>query len=105
MQKFYLFYSISLKYEWLHRGSAHIHDFIWIGNAANVDNLDWMNESRIATTMSLFDTYVIDWNPRSLHQINLGIHRLTFTDPYLLTKNGILASSQLEDYEELVNYV
>ncbi|XP_059076830.1 uncharacterized protein LOC131876070 [Cryptomeria japonica] len=31
------------RYEWQHRGSAHIHGFLWLPNAPAMDNIDWSN--------------------------------------------------------------
>lgn len=63
MNNSYLISSIWPMYEWKHRGSTHIHGFLWSENTPNIDNLDRMNESNIVATKTFFDTYVISWNP------------------------------------------
>lgn len=35
------------KYEWQHRGTAHVHGFLWLQNAPNMDKLDWDNSAEI----------------------------------------------------------
>lgn len=35
------------RYEWQHRGFLHVHGFIWIEGAPNVDKIDWSNEEAL----------------------------------------------------------
>ena len=32
------------RYEWQHRGSAHVHGFIWLKGVPKMDNIDWNNQ-------------------------------------------------------------
>lgn len=34
------------RYEWQHRGSPHVHGFIWIYRSLNMDNMNWSNEQQ-----------------------------------------------------------
>jgi hypothetical protein len=31
------------RYEWKHRGSKHVHGFIWLNGAPNMEAIDWNN--------------------------------------------------------------
>ena len=39
----FLFY----RYEWKHRGSTHIHGFLWLDGAPNMETLDWKDEDQV----------------------------------------------------------
>ena len=57
------------RYEWQHRGSPHVHGFIWIEGAPNMDNIDWSNEDECKSAERYFHSIVHAWNPREdLHQ-------------------------------------
>lgn len=32
------------RYEWQHRGSAHVHGFLWIHGSLNMDDIDWSDD-------------------------------------------------------------
>jgi hypothetical protein len=51
------------KYEWKHIGSKHIHGFIWLDNAPNMDTLNWDNAIEIAKEKDYFDQHITTWNP------------------------------------------
>ncbi|XP_057856713.2 uncharacterized protein LOC131066056 [Cryptomeria japonica] len=53
------------RYEWQHRGSAHIHGFLWLPNAPDMDKIDWSNHEVVQSAKSFFDKYVTAWNPRN----------------------------------------
>lgn len=36
------------RYEWQHRGSAHVHGFLWLENAPDMDTLDWGDNLQVA---------------------------------------------------------
>ena len=36
-----IYFFLPSRYEWQHIGSTHIHGFIWLANAPNMDTLDW----------------------------------------------------------------
>jgi len=54
------------RYEWQHRGSAHIHGFLWLEDAPNMDTLDWNNVDELIAAKTYFDKYVTAQNPRPL---------------------------------------
>ena len=61
-----MFIFLQWRYEGKHRGSTHIHGFIWLEDAPNMDTLDW--EYILAVEAAIFfDTYVIAWNPHYTH--------------------------------------
>ena len=45
------------RYEWKHRGSTHIHGFIWLENAPNMDTLDWEDDVAVEAA-NLFLTHM-----------------------------------------------
>ena len=60
------------RYEWKHRGSSHIHGFIWIKGARDVDKIDWSNEEERRSAERYFHSIVHAWNPRNdPHQKNI----------------------------------
>ena len=42
------------RYEWHHRGSTHVHGFIWLENAPNMDTLDWEDDVAVEATNFFF---------------------------------------------------
>ena len=32
------------RYEWQHHGSPHVHGFLWLDGAPNMDTINWSNE-------------------------------------------------------------
>jgi hypothetical protein len=65
----YTYYILFLiRYEWQHRGSAHIHGFLWLQDAPNMERLDWSNPSDVHAAKTYFDRYVTAWNPRDMHR-------------------------------------
>lgn len=52
-------------YEWQHRSSTHIHGFLWLPQAPNIDNLDWSNHESIQLVKNLFDQYITAWKPHT----------------------------------------
>lgn len=69
LEKGFKFKDYWCRYEWQHRGSTHVHGFLWIHGAPNMDNIDWSNEQEVKTTQKYFHSIVHAWNPRAdLHQ-------------------------------------
>ena len=93
------------RYEWKHRGLTHIHGFIWLANAPNMDTLEWEDVLAVEVENLFFDTYVTAWNPRNSHLSTSGLHHSTTNDPCSLASASIFASNYSVDYEELVNCV
>jgi hypothetical protein len=51
------------RYEWQHRGSGHVHGFLWLENAPNVDELN-LNDPDVQQLLCDFhDTYTCTNNP------------------------------------------
>ena len=48
-------------------GSTHIHVFIWLADAPNMDTLDWKDVPALEAAKHDFDTYVTAYNPRANH--------------------------------------
>jgi hypothetical protein len=51
------------QYEWQHRGSSHIHGFLWMENAPSVDALDRDNADSVAAFIHFWDQHVSTWHP------------------------------------------
>ncbi|XP_059068385.1 uncharacterized protein LOC131858917 [Cryptomeria japonica] len=62
-------------YEWQHRGSAHIHGFIWLHEAPNFEKLQWNNIQSVQNALDYIDRYVSAWNPKNIELRNIMIHR------------------------------
>ncbi|XP_057850600.2 uncharacterized protein LOC131061102 [Cryptomeria japonica] len=92
-------------YEWQHRGSAHIHGFLWLPNAPDMDKIDWSNHEAVQSAKSFFDRYVTAWNPRNQIGQSNRLHTASLFDPCMANTNQILSTDPLSDYEELVNVV
>lgn len=74
------------RYEWQHRGSPHVHGFLWIHGSPDMDNIDWMNDVQRKNATKYFDSIVHAWNPREdKHQRNLQVCLQLFID---LCKNN-----------------
>ncbi|XP_059076743.1 uncharacterized protein LOC131876007 [Cryptomeria japonica] len=93
------------RYEWKHRGSAHMHGFLWLPNAPDMDNLDLSNHDNVQSTKSFFDRYVTAWNPRNQVAQANRLHTASLFDPRMANTNQILYTNPLSDYEELINVV
>lgn len=46
------------RYEWQHRGSPHVHGFIWLEGAPNIDNLNWGNDHERKNEQKYFDSII-----------------------------------------------
>eukprot|EP01018_Ginkgo_biloba_P011228 Gb_05719 [translate_table: standard] len=93
------------RYEWQHRGSPHIHRFLWLRDAPDMDGLDWEDAAQVQHAKSFFDRIVHAWNPRDVHQRNIQLQRNALDDPCLLRTNQIFKTDVQRDYENLVNHV
>jgi hypothetical protein len=52
------------RYEWQHRGSSHIHGFLWLEDAPDVDKLDLKNKPEdVATFVNYWDPIISAVNP------------------------------------------
>ena len=56
-------------------GLAHIHGFLWLEGAPDMEQLDWKYTTRVDAARRYFDNYVTAWNLRDAHHKNLSIHR------------------------------
>ena len=45
-------------YEWQHRGSLHVHGFLWFKNAPNMDTLNWDDPTQVRLAKEYFDRCV-----------------------------------------------
>ena len=93
------------RYEWKHHGSAHIHVFLWLADALNMEILHWEDPDQIYAAKSFFDNYVTRWNSREHHDTHMAMHQSIEDDPCLLDTKEIFATNPLEDYEKLLNNV
>lgn len=54
------------RYEWQHRGSSHIHGFLWMEDAPSVDTLDKDNANSVETFIHFWDQHVSTWHPEKI---------------------------------------
>ena len=50
-------------YEWQHRGSAHVHGFIWLKGAPKMESIDWNNQDELYFVASYLHDLVHACNP------------------------------------------
>jgi hypothetical protein len=101
----YIYILFLFRYEWKHRGSYHIHGFLWLHGAPNMEILDWSNLSYVHGENTYFDRYVIAWNPRDIHHKKIMVPRSINDEPCLLNTYQIFSSTPHDDYEHLLNHV
>ena len=70
---FFLHVSNFVRYEWKHRGLAHIHGFMWLFGAPDMEAFDWLNVFAINKAKNFFDKYVTTWNPHDIHHRNVMV--------------------------------
>jgi ATP-dependent DNA helicase PIF1 len=51
------------RYEWQHRGSSHIHGFLWLEDAPSIDTLDTSNPISLQSFIDFWDKHVSTWHP------------------------------------------
>ena len=100
-----ILYHFFYRYEWQHHGSAHIHGFLWLDGAPNMETLNWQDPDQINTAKSFFNKYVATWNPRYNHDAHIHAHQSIEDETFLLDTKDILSSNPLHDYEQLLNRV
>ena len=61
------------RYEWQHRGSSHVHGFLWLEDAPSVDHLDRTNAESIQSFINFWDQHVSTWHP-NLRQPPAAVH-------------------------------
>ena len=76
-----ILYHLFYRYEWKHRGSAHIHGFLWLDGVPNMDTLNWKDLDKINTAKNFFGKYVTAWNPRYNHDACIHAHQSIEDDP------------------------
>eukprot|EP01018_Ginkgo_biloba_P016121 Gb_08820 [translate_table: standard] len=87
------------RYEWQHRGSSHVHGFLWLNGAPDMDKLDWQNAEQVEQVKNFFNKIVHAWNPRDAHHRNIEPQRNVVDDPCLLHTNGIFKTVVGEQIE------
>lgn len=90
-------------YEWKHRGTTHVHGFLWLENAPDMDKIEWENKTKVEQARKFFDRYVSAWNPRPASHRNNPVYHPQHDDPCLLNTTQILAIDPSHDYEEIIN--
>jgi hypothetical protein len=56
------------RFEWQHRGSPHLHGFLWLQDAPNVDSLSINDRAGIDEAILFFDGLVTAMNPNENQQ-------------------------------------
>lgn len=52
------------RFEWQHRGSSHIHGFLWLRNAPSVEDLKLDDDQSVHQFVIFWDHLVSTWNPQ-----------------------------------------
>ena len=55
------------RFEWQHRGSSHIHGFLWLRNAPSVEDLKLDDDQSVHQFVTFWDHLVSTWNPKPTH--------------------------------------
>ena len=55
------------RFEWQHRGSSHIHGFLWLENAPSVEDLKLDDDQSVHQFVTFWDPLVSTWNPKPTH--------------------------------------
>jgi ATP-dependent DNA helicase PIF1 len=55
------------RFEWQHRGSSHIHGFLWLRGAPPVEGLKLDDDESVQTFVGFWDLLVSTWNPKPTH--------------------------------------
>jgi hypothetical protein len=53
------------RYEWQHRGSSHVHGFLWIKDAPSVDSLNTDNPVEMQEFIKFWDQHISTWHPET----------------------------------------
>jgi len=51
------------RYEWQHRGSSHVHGFLWLKDAPSVDDFDRNNPEAVQNYINFWDQHISTWHP------------------------------------------
>jgi ATP-dependent DNA helicase PIF1 len=51
------------RYEWQHRGSSHVHGFLWLEDAPSIDTLDTNDPVSLQSFITFWDKHVSTWHP------------------------------------------
>jgi len=77
----------------------HIHGFLWLEGAPDMEILDWSNSSDVQLAKMFFNKYVTARNPRDIHRCNIMVRRSLNDDPCLLNTGKIFSCNPDNDYE------
>lgn len=55
------------RFEWQHRGSSHIHGFLWLRHAPPVEDLKLDDDQSVQQFVTFWDHLVSTWNPMPTH--------------------------------------
>jgi len=56
------------RFEWQHRGSSHIHGFLWLRHAPPVEDLKLDDDQSVHQFVTFWDRLVSTWNPMPTHR-------------------------------------
>ncbi|XP_057835128.1 uncharacterized protein LOC131045552 [Cryptomeria japonica] len=91
------------RYEWQHRGSGHIHGFLWLPGAPNMETINWTDDNEVQMEKTFFDQYVSAWNPHIAADRMNTMHYTAMDDPCLADTKKIFTMDATLDYEALLN--
>ena len=61
------------RFEWQHRGSSHIHGFLWLKHAPPVEDLKLDDDQSVHQFVIFQNRLVSTWNPMPTHPLHLYI--------------------------------
>ena len=73
----------------------HIHGFLWIQNAPDMETLNWDNTEAVDSTKQFFNKYISAWNPRLSTVSNQSISQTNLEDACLFSMSNILRKKLL----------
>ena len=91
------------RYEWKHHGYPHVHGFIWLKYAPNMDTLNWDDPTKVRSVKKYFDGCMHGMNPRNRHKINIQVRRNVDDHPSVNNTEQNFQSNLMIRYEEFLN--
>jgi hypothetical protein len=51
------------RYKWQSRGSGHVHGFLWLSDAPDIDKLDFNDDIAVRNAKQYYDQFINGYNP------------------------------------------
>ncbi len=85
------------RYEWKHCGSPHVHGFLCLKDAPDMETLNWKDPIEVTFAKEYFDRSVHAWNPRNAHHRNIQVRRNDDDHPCLKDTEKIFQTDPMRD--------